>query len=157
MDCPSCNSKLYETDINGVQAFTCNSCSGLWMSGRALDILFRLEGNKTNCLSLKAVREKAMTISNRNCPTCKDKKLSTINNIEMKVHVANELIHYATSSKMDGRGTCTVYDATGRSVLSTEFNASKDNTIDPQGRLKKGTYIIELLVANQRITNRFVF
>ena len=85
MDCPSCNSKLRETDINGVQAFTCDSCPGLWMSGRALDILFRLEGNKTNSLSLKAVREKTITTSNRSCPTCENKKLSTINNIEIDI------------------------------------------------------------------------
>ena len=85
MDCPSCNSKLYETDINGVQAFNCNSCSGWWMSGSALDILFRLEGNKTNSLSLKAVRKKIIKTSNRSCPTCKDKKLSTISNAEADI------------------------------------------------------------------------
>ena len=76
MNCPNCHSTLKERDQSGVQTFNCPNCSGVWISGKALEILFRMEGKSTSMLTLKSLAGRSSEVSHRICPTCETSSLS---------------------------------------------------------------------------------
>ena len=77
MQCPSCKNDLRSSDFRGVQTYTCNTCSGIWISGTAFKLLLRME-NSSYESSNKIKRSENPKESTRLCPTCTETSLYSV-------------------------------------------------------------------------------
>ena len=78
MKCPECNSDL--DTPSALSPCTCPNCAGIWISGRALRVMFAGSDDQNEVeQTLDSILEIDFMESRRRCPSCAGRHLKAVN------------------------------------------------------------------------------
>jgi len=79
MNCPNCKNDLIENHVDVYKVFSCETCSGLWVSGAQIKRVLREKGMPPSMNATPVMFEGgARPETKRDCPTCLGSELTAI-------------------------------------------------------------------------------